>query len=259
MPLRLLARLSLLFITLIGAAIVLLPSHAARAADDADVLVLVNQHRADNGLPPLCLNSLLNQAATAHSQDMLANNYFSHTGLNGSQPWDRIRATGYKGSYFAENIALGYQSAAEVFEGWRTSPGHNANMLSADATEMGLARVGDYWTQVFGNGRPCGTTPAPATRDLLPVSTPAPVVPPPAQDVPPPAPDAPPSAPDMPPPAPDAPPPPADAPHEDIVFEEEAEYDAWVNDMTESGYTCTTTTWVDEFGVTWECTTCVSH
>ena len=125
------------------------------AGDPEDVLALVNQHRANNGLAPLCLSGLLSQAAYNHSQDMQTNNYFDHTGLNGSQPWDRIEAVGYRGTYFAENIAMGYQSAVEVVTGWIESPGHNANLLSSKATEMGLARVGDYWTQTFANGQTC--------------------------------------------------------------------------------------------------------
>lgn len=252
---RTLTRFGLLAALLIGAVLLLLPTTAALASDEVDVLALVNQHRAANGLSPLCLNNLLNQAAFAHSQDMLTNNYFDHTGLNGSQPWDRIRATGYKGSYFAENIAMGYQNAAEVFEGWRTSPGHNANMLSPDATEMGLARVGDYWTQVFGNGRPCAeTSVTPIERDNPPVIVEPPVIEAPVIEAP--ASDPVIVVPDVTLPA---------VPEEtwtdhggETWTETDTFEDTWFSDMTEAGYICTTTTWVDEFGVTWECTTCVS-
>ena len=42
----------------------------------------------------------LTQAAAVHSQDMVTNNFFSHTGSNGSTPWDRIKAAGHQGVTF---------------------------------------------------------------------------------------------------------------------------------------------------------------
>lgn len=245
------SRLALLTAVLLSI-MLLFPVTYAAASDATDLLALVNQHRAANGLGPVCSDPLLNQAAAAHSQDMLNNNYFDHTGQNGSMPWDRIQATGYQGSYFSENIAFGYASAAEVFDGWRTSPGHNANMLSPSATEMGIGRVGDYWTQVFSNGEACSPVLTSGGKD--PVVTPQPVPVGVAQP--------PPAAPQQPElqPAPEQP---HDQPtiEDEVVWisdEPQTETD-WSWDYTEAGYTCTTETWVDEYGVTWECTTCVSN
>lgn len=234
--------------------ILFISATSAFASDATDVLALVNQHRAANGLGPVCLDPLLNEAARAHSQDMLSNNYFDHTGLNGSKPWDRIQATGYGGTYFSENIAFGYTTAAEVFEGWRTSPGHNANMLSPSATEMGIARVGDYWTQVFSNGELCGGEAVGGGKDPI-ATTPDPVVSQPEPVVEQPAPQNTP-----------APPAPSTQPEQPVVEEEviwvEEENqgeDQWSWEEVPQGYTCTTETWVDEYGVTWECTTCWSN
>jgi hypothetical protein len=233
----------------------LISATSAFASDATDVMALVNEHRTANGLGPVCLDPLLNEAARAHSQDMLNNSYFDHTGLNGSKPWDRIQATGYDGSYYSENIAFGYGTAAEVFEGWRTSPGHNTNMLSASATEMGIARVGDYWTQVFSNGEPCGDGAVGGGKDPVvttaqPVhSTPEPVVEQPApQPVQPDQPIAP-TQPEQP------------IVEEEIVWvEEESHAEAgWSWQEIPAGYTCTTETWGDEYGVTWEYTTCWSN
>jgi hypothetical protein len=258
---QLLRRFSLPIALILGI-FLLLPYRHAFASDATDVLALVNQHRAANGLGPVCLDAQLTEAARAHSQDMQTNNYFDHTALNGSKPWDRIQATGYRGTYFSENIAFGYRSAAEVFEGWRTSPGHNANMLSPSATEMGIARVGDYWTQVFSNGEACTTAPiAPTTPTPAPVigggkspdvttpvviTTPAPVV----VNTP-----APPSGQQQPPPPPQSP-----VVQEQVVWVEQETHSGanWSWDAIPAGYTCYTETWVDEFGVTWECTTCYS-
>jgi len=38
-----------------------------------------------------------------------------------------------------------------VIEGWLKSPGHCKNIMSQKYKEMGVARVGNYWTQTFGS------------------------------------------------------------------------------------------------------------
>ena len=40
-----------------------------------------------------------------------------------------------------ENVAAGYHTLAEAFSGWRDSPGHRANMLTPEATRIGIAAV----------------------------------------------------------------------------------------------------------------------
>jgi len=153
------------------------------------VLELTNQFRAQNGLSALKLNTELNAAAQNHSQDMAVSDYFSHTGKNGSQPWDRAKAVGYEARSMGENIAAGYTTPEAVVQGWINSPGHRANLLNANYTELGVGyfllendtgsvNYGRYWTQVFGSGdlnpntaiSPSTPTPAPA-----PAPAPAPI------------------------------------------------------------------------------------
>jgi uncharacterized protein YkwD len=124
-------------------------------ADTQALLDLVNQARCENGLTPLVANDQLNNAGLAHDVDMALNNFFSHTGSDGSLPWDRVSAQGYSWQTVGENIAAGYTSVQEVFDGWMNSPGHKANILNPNFKEMGLAHIsgagewGHYWTQVF--------------------------------------------------------------------------------------------------------------
>lgn len=92
----------------------------------------------------------LERAAKAHSIDMNAQNYFSHTSLNGDSFADRINGTDYEGSPRGENIAAGYQNEEAVFNGWRNSPGHCRNMMNSGHTNIAVARSGSYWTMVFG-------------------------------------------------------------------------------------------------------------
>lgn len=99
--------------------------------------------------PAIAWNNQLEQAALLHSNDMYANGYFSHASKDGSKAGDRIDGIGYRWKTYGENIAFGYRSEKEVVKGWILSPGHCKNIMSKSFREMGVARVGDYWTQVF--------------------------------------------------------------------------------------------------------------
>ena len=96
-------------------------------------------------------NDKLAKAAYDHSVDMKTNNYFSHTGLDGSDPGQRITATGYSWTAYGENIALGYTTEQAVVDGWLKSEGHCKNIMGAGYKDMGAGREGNYWTQAFGD------------------------------------------------------------------------------------------------------------
>jgi len=124
-----------------------------------EMLDLVNGIRADRGIAPLRLNAELNQAAYDHSYDMASNDYFDHTGLNGSTFSERAIAAGYTGSPRGENIAAGNSTVANTFNQWLNSTGHLNNMLNSNSNEMGIghavfngSRYTHYWTQIFGKG-----------------------------------------------------------------------------------------------------------
>jgi uncharacterized protein YkwD/stress response protein SCP2 len=121
----------------------------------AAVTDLTNRERARAGLPPLAADPLLTTAAQAHSADMVARDFYSHTAPGGSRPWDRAAAAGSTRRSIGENIACGQRSPAEVVEGWMNSPGHRANILKPGFTHLGVGfagggRAGTYWTQLFG-------------------------------------------------------------------------------------------------------------
>ncbi len=119
---------------------------------------LINSYRAKKGLKPLRLNSKLTLAAKAHSRDLAKWDRISHHGSDGSNPWKRVGRTGYPARLTAENVGTGQITIEEVFKGWQESPGHNKNLLLADAEEMGIALVHDpktefktFWTLVLGS------------------------------------------------------------------------------------------------------------
>ncbi|WP_431772305.1 CAP domain-containing protein [Streptomyces cucumeris] len=121
----------------------------------SEVIALTNAERAAARLAPLAAEPRLTTAAQRHSDDMVARDFYSHTGSEGREPWDRARAAGAGHRGIGENIACGQRSAAEVVCGWMDSPGHRANILKPDFTHIGVgyatgSRAGTYWTQVFG-------------------------------------------------------------------------------------------------------------
>ncbi len=117
------------------------------------VLVLVNQARADNGLSPLSWNQKLSSAAQSYAQVLSDWGTLSHTGPDGSSPGDRITAAGYSPRTWGENIAYGYATPDAVVTGWMNSSGHRANILGSAYKEIGIGVAGTstrYWVQDFG-------------------------------------------------------------------------------------------------------------
>lgn len=142
-------------------------------AFEQEVLRLTNEFRKQNGLKALTLDTNLAKAADVHSQAMAKQDFFSHTGKDGSKPWDRAEKAGYETRFVGENIAAGYSSAKAVVDGWIKSPGHRANMLNPDYNEIGIGHYylqndtgnvnyRNYWTQLFGKGNVSEPSPTPS-------------------------------------------------------------------------------------------------
>ncbi len=105
------------------------------------VVDLINQERADRGLSALAMDSSLRSAARRHSEDMACNDFFSHTGSDGSTLSTRVLAAGYSYSWAAENIAASSSSsfsAHAVVSMWMNSSGHRQNILSENAVHIGV-------------------------------------------------------------------------------------------------------------------------
>ena len=105
-------------------------------------------------------NCELKTAALNHSRDMANENFFGHQGSDGSSAGDRMSAAGYRWSAWGENVAAGYYSVSSVMQGWIGSPGHCANLMNPNFSNLGAAKFsnpdsnyGVYWTQVFGRPR----------------------------------------------------------------------------------------------------------
>ncbi|HZG92233.1 MAG TPA: CAP domain-containing protein [Pseudonocardia sp.] len=123
-----------------------------------EVVAATNAERARHGLRALTVDVRLTAAAQAHSEDMVRRAFFAHHNPDGAQVWDRALAAGYHYRKVAENIAAGQRTAAEVVRGWLDSPGHRANILDGELTQIGVGHAlgGGYgvtWTQLFATPR----------------------------------------------------------------------------------------------------------
>lgn len=138
---------------------------------EAEALALVNAYRAAGAscggegnfpaAPPMAWNAALTQASLVHSDDLVAFNFVSHTGSDGSSAGQRATAAGYVWQSWGENIAAGQLSVAGVMPGWMSSPGHCANIMRGAFRDIGLACVSGgagntyrtYWTMTLGSAR----------------------------------------------------------------------------------------------------------
>lgn len=110
------------------------------APSERTLLCLVNVYRAASGLPVLAHDPSLRTAARGHSEDMVSRGYFSHTSPDGSGPRERAIAAGYPSDAgIGENIGADQGATPRrMFQGWRESPGHNANLLHPDWVTAGM-------------------------------------------------------------------------------------------------------------------------
>ncbi len=107
-----------------------------------ELLTLVNQKRAENGLSPLSANPALEDAARRKASDMFVKNYWAHFAPDGStSPWGFMKAAGYNYQFAGENLAKGFTGSNDVVEAWMNSPTHRENMLSDKYQEIGFAIV----------------------------------------------------------------------------------------------------------------------
>jgi len=126
------------------------------------VFDMTNQARRAHGLAPLIKDEELRGLARAYSNDMLVRRFFDHTTPDGVSFDARItRHYPHRFYVVGENIwsAFGYNPgniqnvAKEIMDTWMRSPGHRANLLSADYTHLGVgvsARSHQIWaTQEF--------------------------------------------------------------------------------------------------------------
>ena len=122
-------------------------------ADELEVFNLINNQRTKNGLSALKIDSEVQNVARIKAQDMVNNNYFSHTSPTYGSPFDMLKS--FKVSYktAGENIA-GNSSNSAAVTAWMNSSGHKANILNSSFNYTGIgvvtgSKYGKIYVQMF--------------------------------------------------------------------------------------------------------------
>ena len=96
-------------------------------------------------------NPKMQQAAQKHADDMATNNFFSHTGSDGSDATSRNLAFGYQGLTTVENLVMGPGGPDTKVQSWLDSPGHCLGVMHDVSRTVALAQSGKYVVMVFGD------------------------------------------------------------------------------------------------------------
>lgn len=122
-------------------------------ADEKEVFDLINAKRTAAGLSALKIDAELQNVARAKAEDMVKNNYFSHTSPTYGSPFDMMKSFGVSYKTAGENIA-GNSSNTGAVNAWMNSEGHKANILNSSFNYTGVAVVksskyGKIFVQMF--------------------------------------------------------------------------------------------------------------
>lgn len=134
------------------------PADAESMAEE--VMRLVNQERAANGLGAVARSATLEREAAQYACEMVQYDFFDHVNpVTGSTLGDRTKDFGYSFRVVGENLAAGQKTAQQAFTDWMNSPGHRKNILDPRFTELGVSvklggQYGIYWVQEFGQPAP---------------------------------------------------------------------------------------------------------
>lgn len=120
-----------------------------------DVLALVNQERAKNGLSALAWGTSCENAATVRAREIMTS--YSHTRPDGSA-FDTACPVPATGGKAGENLNAGNAAVSPetVVASWMASPDHRANILDPDFKYVSVGFIFDpnsnyktYWSQFF--------------------------------------------------------------------------------------------------------------
>lgn len=149
----------------------------------AAVLSETNAYRTSKKLPQLQANERLDAAAAAYALYLAEHEGVGHT-ADGRSPAKRAGAEGYKWCFVAENMWGGWRRpdtmlsdevARKAMDGWKKSPGHNANLLDKRVHDIGIGAAAwkqggkDVFrvVQMFGDECPGKPRPAPSLGELF--------------------------------------------------------------------------------------------
>lgn len=131
------------------------PAPLQAQSPGAEIVRLVNEFRAQLGLPGFTYNATLSVAAQQQANYLAETNIYTHSGYGGSTPQSRATAVGYPGRV-TENIVGGTNlSPRQGLIWWQNSPVHYNTITSQRYTEIGVgfaqANGQNFYAIVVGN------------------------------------------------------------------------------------------------------------
>lgn len=108
--------------------------------DESTLLTLINEERKKNNLPELQIDENLQNVARLKAQDLVDNNYFSHTSPTYGTPFEMLKSNNITYKTASENIA-GNSDISSALKSWLNSDSHKANILSNDYNYTGIGVV----------------------------------------------------------------------------------------------------------------------
>ncbi len=123
--------------------------------DGREQVRILNEYRIMLGLHALAIDPRLVECAAKHSRWMEQAGNMTHDEPDPARatPQKRAGLEGYNDPV-GENVAFGMSTPLGAHKAWYTSSGHHRNMIHKGFHQVGVARSGTYWTQVFGAGKP---------------------------------------------------------------------------------------------------------
>lgn len=121
-------------------------------AFEKQIVVLLNQVRADSGKGPLTMDNRLFRAARCHSEDMFGNGCFQHDDCDGTSWVTRVTSFGY--TYpFSEVLCSGCSTPEGAVSLWMSSTTHRQILLDAAYHHIGVGFVSNLWTVAVGGSQ----------------------------------------------------------------------------------------------------------
>lgn len=163
--------ISLLFC--ISGSLVLATSASAGTVEDEQVFItLINQTRANQGLPPLIVHGELAAEARAWAASMAANDRLAHTP-------NMAKGISVRWTVLGENVGVhGIHEPAQLFEAFLASPSHYQNLVDPRFQYVGVGVVHDQNGKLWTTHRFMAVAAPPETTTTSPPTTAPPVKPP---------------------------------------------------------------------------------
>jgi uncharacterized protein YkwD len=118
------------------------------------VVDAINKEREKRGMDPLSLFPALMRSAQGHSNEMAEHNQLSHVGIDGSDPFTRMKKEGYAFTKAGECVAYGQKDESTVVDDWMNYRGHREIILDSSFAHLGVGESNTYWTADFAVGMP---------------------------------------------------------------------------------------------------------